>query len=47
MIRKHQIAGIEEVDKATAMGMRYMKRIIAEAKARLSKQTGGKVVLNG
>lgn len=48
MIRKHQVAGFEEVDKATAMGMKYMKRIVAEAKARLSKQSaGGKVVLNG
>jgi hypothetical protein len=29
------------------MGMRYMKRIIAEAKSRLAKQSsGGKVVLN-
>jgi sugar phosphate isomerase/epimerase len=47
MIRKHQIAGIEEVDKATVMGIRYMQRIIAEAKSRLAKQSsGGKVVLN-
>jgi sugar phosphate isomerase/epimerase len=47
VIRKHQVAGVEEVDKATLMGMRYMKRIIAEAKARLAKQAGGKVVVNG
>jgi sugar phosphate isomerase/epimerase len=46
MIRKHQMAGIEEVDKATAMGMRYMKKIIADAKARLAKQSGGNVILN-
>jgi sugar phosphate isomerase/epimerase len=47
MIRKHQLAGIEQVDKATEMGMRYMKRIIADAKSRLAKQSSaGKVVLN-
>jgi sugar phosphate isomerase/epimerase len=28
LIRNHQIAGIEEVDKATILGMRYMKNLV-------------------
>lgn len=47
VIRKHQVSDIHEVDKATRMGMRYIKGIIAAAKANLARQTTGKVVLNG
>ena len=31
VIRNPKIAGVEEVDKATFMAMRYMKKLIAEA----------------
>ena len=30
LIKNHKIAGIEEVDKATILGMRYMKKLVAE-----------------
>ena len=32
LIKNHKIAGVEEVDKATVMAMRYMKKIVAAAR---------------
>ena len=36
MIRNHKIAGIEEVDKATIRGMRYMKGLVEKTKGSLN-----------
>jgi sugar phosphate isomerase/epimerase len=30
LIKNHKIAGLEEVDKATILAMRYMKKLVAE-----------------
>ena len=30
LIKNHKIAGIEEVDKATVLAMRYMKRLVSQ-----------------
>ena len=46
VIRRHQVSGIQEVDKATKMGMRYIKGLIANAKANLARQSPGRVVVN-
>ena len=37
LIKNHKIAGIEEVDKATILAMRYMKKLVAEVTS--SKKT--------
>jgi fructoselysine 3-epimerase len=34
LIKNHKIAGIEEVDKATVLAMRYMKKLVAEVKTK-------------
>ena len=34
LIKNHKIAGIEEVDKATILAMRYMKKLVAEVNAK-------------
>lgn len=47
VIRRHQVSGIEEVDKATAMGMRYIKSLLTAATSKVGKQPAkGQVVLN-
>lgn len=38
MIRNHKICGVEEIDKATIRGMRYMKNLLTKIAA--SKKTG-------
>ncbi|HZI53014.1 MAG TPA: hypothetical protein VFD56_04910, partial [Chitinophagaceae bacterium] len=30
LIKNHKIAGVEEVDKATILAMRYMKKLLAD-----------------
>ena len=37
MIQKHKICGVEEIDKATIRGMRYMKNLLQKIAA---KKTG-------
>lgn len=42
LIKNHKIAGIEEVDKATILAMRYMKKLVADV---TSKKLSQKVTL--
>lgn len=39
VIRKHQVSDMQEVEKATRRGMRYIKGIIADAQKAVAKQT--------
>jgi sugar phosphate isomerase/epimerase len=34
LIKNHQIAGVEEVDKATIMAMKYMKQLVAKVSSK-------------
>jgi sugar phosphate isomerase/epimerase len=43
MVKNHRIAGIEEVDRATAMGLTYMKRLLAEARTKAAPALAGTV----
>jgi hypothetical protein len=41
MIRNHAIAGVEEIDKATLLGLRFMKKLVEKASIR-KKSTSSK-----
>jgi sugar phosphate isomerase/epimerase len=45
MIRNHKIAGIEEVDKATVRGLKYMKKLVAETAISSKRSSSPKVSL--
>ncbi len=44
MIRNHKICGIGEIDKATAMGMRYMKDLIERSTRHQARKAKGSLV---
>jgi hypothetical protein len=39
MIRNHKIAGVDEVDKATIRGLKYMRKLVAQAAAAAKKSS--------